>query len=341
MGVKIAVMGSGGVGGYFGARLARGGADVTFVARGAHLAAMREHGLAVEGGPDEIRLPRVNVVEDPAAIGTVDLVIFAVKLWDTEVAIEQIRPIVGPETAVISFQNGVLKDPYLVKAFGPSRVMGGVCYVATSIARPGVIRRTGSLERMVFGEFDGRAGTAGVSPATSEEGGHAGEEERAGRPRSVEPSPRARRFLDACLAGGIKAEIAQDIQREIWEKFVFLVALSGTTTTMRTTIGPIRSNSQTRGFLLDVMREVVAVGRAHGIDLPEDYAEQRLRLADDLAADMTSSMHHDLERGNRLEVRWLSGGVVELGRAVKVPTPLNRAIADILALRADGGDQPQ
>jgi 2-dehydropantoate 2-reductase len=341
MGVKIAVMGSGGVGGYFGARLARGGADVTFVARGAHLAAMREHGLAVEGGPDEIRLPRVNVVEDPAAIGTVDLVIFAVKLWDTEAAIDQIRPIVGPETTVISFQNGVLKDRYLVKAFGPSRVMGGVCYVATSIARPGVIRRTGTLERMVFGEFDGRAGTAGVSPAPSNEGGHAGEEERAGRPRSVEPSPRARRFLDACLAGGIKAEIAQDIQREIWEKFVFLVALSGTTTTMRTTIGPIRSNPQTRGFLLDVMREVVAVGRAHGIDLPEDYAERRLRLADDLAADMTSSMHHDLERGNRLEVRWLSGGVVELGRAVKVPTPLNRAIADILALRADGGDQPQ
>jgi 2-dehydropantoate 2-reductase len=339
--VKIAVMGSGGVGGYFGARLAKGGADVTFVARGAHLAAMREHGLAVEGGPDEIRLPCVNAVEDPAAIGVVDLVIFAVKLWDTQAAIGQIRPIVGPETTVISFQNGVLKDQYLVKAFGPSRVMGGVCYVATSIARPGVIRRTGTLERMVFGEFDAAARAAGFSSTPSEQGVHAGEEERAGRPRSVEPSPRAKRFLDACLAGGIKAEIAQDIQREIWEKFVFLVALSGTTTTMRTTIGPIRSNPQTRDFLLDVMREVVAVGRARGIDLPEDYAEQRLRLADDLAADMTSSMHHDLERGSRLEVRWLSGGVVELGRAVKVPTPLNRAIADILALRADGGDKPQ
>jgi 2-dehydropantoate 2-reductase len=314
--VKIAVMGSGGVGGYFGARLARGGADVTFVARGAHLAAMREHGLAVEGGPDEIRLPCVNAVEDPALIGAVDLVIFAVKLWDTEAAIEQIRPIVGPETTVISFQNGVLKDRYLMKAFGPTRVMGGVCYVATSVARPGVIRRTGTLERMVFGELDGAAGSA-------------------------EPSHRAKRFLDACLAGGIKAEIAQDIRREIWEKFVFLVALSGTTTTMRTTIGPIRSNPQTRDFLLDVMREVVAVGRAHGIDLPADYAEQRLRLADDLAPDMTSSMHHDLERGSRLEVRWLSGGVVELGRAVKLQTPLNRAIADILALRADGGDKPQ
>jgi len=304
--VKIVVMGSGGVGGYFGARLAKGGADVTFVARGAHLAAMRQHGLAVEGGPDDIYLPTVKAVEDPAAIGVVDLVMFAVKLWDTESAIAHIRPIVGPDTAVISFQNGVLKDKYLAHAFGLPRIMGGVCYVATAIARPGVIGRTGTLERMVFGEFDGAA------------------------------SARATRFLDACLASGIKAELANDIRREIWEKFVFLVALSGATTTMRSAIGPIRTNPQTRAFLLDVMREVVAVGRAQSINLPEDYAERRLRLADDLAPDMTSSMHHDLERGNRLEVRWLSGSVVELGHAVGVPTPLNRAIADILALRAEG-----
>jgi len=307
--VKIVVMGSGGVGGYFGARLAKGGADVTFVARGAHLAAMRQHGLAVEGGPDDIYLPMVNAVEDPAAIGVVDLVMFAVKLWDTESAIAHIRPIVGPDTAVISFQNGVLKDKYLAHAFGLPRIMGGVCYVATSIARPGVIGRTGTLERMVFGEFNGVA------------------------------SARATRFLDACLASGIKAELANDIRREIWEKFVFLVALSGATTTMRSAIGPIRTNPQTRAFLLDVMREVVAVGRAHGINLPEDYAERRLRLADDLAPDMTSSMHHDLEHGNRLEVRWLSGSVVELSHAVGVPTPLNRAIADILALRAEGGSR--
>jgi 2-dehydropantoate 2-reductase len=304
--VKIAVMGSGGVGGYFGALLALGGADVTFVARGAHLAAMREHGLAIAGGPQDILIPHVNAVEDPAAIGVVDLVMFAVKLWDTEAAIAAIRPIVGPDTTVISFQNGVLKDGYLTRAFGAERIMGGVCYVATAIARPGVIGRTGPLERMVFGEFDG------------------------------EPSPRATRFLDACLKGGIKAELSRNIRRDIWEKFVFLVGLSGTTATMRTTIGPIRTNPQTRAFLLDVMREVVDVGRAHGIDLPPDYAERRLKLADDVSPDMTSSLHHDLERGNRLEVRWLSGGVVELGGAVGVPTPLNRAIADILALRADG-----
>jgi 2-dehydropantoate 2-reductase len=307
--MRIAVMGSGGVGGYFGARLARGGADVAFIARGSHLAAMREHGLTITG-PGEFHLPKIAVTENPATVGVVDLVIFAVKLWDTEAALAQIKPIVGPQTVVISFQNGVLKDDYLARAFDSDRIMGGVCYVATSIARPGVIARTGPLERLVFGEFDGV------------------------------PSPRAKRFLEACLRGGIKAELSADIRREIWQKFVFLVALSGTTATMRTTIGPIRENPQTRRFLLDLMREVVAVGRAQGVDLPQDYAEQRLVLADQVAPDMTSSMHHDLERGNRLEVRWLAGAVVELGRAAGIETPLNRAVADILALREAGAGGP-
>lgn len=303
--MRIAVMGSGGVGGYFGAHLVKGGADVVFVARGSHLAAMRDHGLTITG-PDEFHLAKVNATDDPASIGSVDLVIFAVKLWDTETALAQIRPIVGPQTAVISFQNGVLKDDDLTRALGAERIMGGVCYVATLIARPGVISRTGPLERLVFGEFDGAS------------------------------SPRAERFLEACRRGGIKAELSAHIRREIWQKFVFLVGLSGTTATMRTTIGPIRENPQTRRFLLDLMREVVTVGRAYGVDLPQDYAEQRLVLADQVAPDMTSSMHHDLERGNRLEVRWLAGAVVELGRAAGIDTPLNRAVADILALREAG-----
>jgi 2-dehydropantoate 2-reductase len=270
---------------------------------------MREHGLTITG-PDEFHLAKVTATDDPATIGVADLVLFAVKLWDTEAALAQIKPIVGPQTAVISLQNGVLKDDDLTRAFDPARIMGGVCYVATSIARPGVIARIGPLERMVFGEFDGTA------------------------------SARARRILAACLSGGIRAELSPNIRREIWEKFVFLVALSGATTTMRTTIGPIRQKPQTRQFLLDLMAEVVAVGRARGIDLPEDYAERRLALADQVAPDMTSSMHHDLEHGNRLEVRWLAGAVVDLGRAAGVPTPLNRAVADILALRADGAGRP-
>jgi 2-dehydropantoate 2-reductase len=303
--MRIAVMGSGGLGGYFGARLSHGGAEVNFIARGKHLQAMRSEGLRIEG-PDAIFLPRVNATDNPDEIGTVDFVMLCVKLWDTEAALRQIRPLVGPETTIISFQNGVLKDQYLRAAYGESHLMGGVGYVATTIDRPGVIRQTGPMQRLLFGEFDGSR------------------------------SNRGQALLEACLAGGIKAELSENILREIWQKYVFLVGLSGTTTTIRKPIGPIRENPQTRAFLLDVMSEVVAVGRAHGVDLPEDYAQVRLQLADDVAHDMTSSMHHDLERGNRLEVRWLAGGVVELGRAKSVPTPLNRAIADILALHAAG-----
>jgi len=304
--MKIVMMGSGGVGGYFGGRLAAGGADVHFVARGAHLEALRSQGLTIEGGPAPFHLPQVPATNDPSSIDVADFVLIAVKLWDTAAAIEQVKPIVGPHTTVISFQNGVLKDRYLIDAFGASRVMGGVGYVATRIDRPGVIRQTGRMQRLLFGELDG---------TTSERG---------------------QRLLEACLKGGIAAQLSADIRREIWQKYVFLVGLSGTTATIRKPIGPIRENAQTRAFLRDVMREVVAVARGQGIDLPSDYAEHRLALADDVAHDMTSSMHHDLERGNRLEVRWLSGGVVELGEAVGVPTPLNRAIADILALHAAG-----
>jgi 2-dehydropantoate 2-reductase len=303
--MRIAVMGSGGLGGYFGARLALGGAEVHFIARGKHLQALRGEGLRVEG-PEPMQLAHVDATDDPRSVGVVDVAMLCVKLWDTEAALEQMRPLVGPQTAIVSFQNGVLKDEAIRAAYGAEHVMGGGGYIAATVDRPGVIRQTGAMQRLLFGEFDGTR------------------------------SPRAQAFLAACLAGGIRAELSDHILREIWQKYVFLVGLSGTTTTMRKPIGPIRENPQTRAFLLDVMREVVAVGRAQGVDLPDDYAEVRLQLADDVAPDMTSSMHHDLERGNPLEVRWLSGGVVELGQRKGVPTPLNRAIADILALHAAG-----
>ncbi len=303
--MRIAIMGAGGLGGYFGARLVQGGADVHFVARGKHLEAMRGSGLRIEG-PEPIHVTAVQVTDDPRVIGIVDVVMLCVKLWDTDQAIAQIRPMVGPHTAVVSFQNGVLKDQVLGAAFEQRQLMGGVGYVATSIEAPGVILQTGPMQRLVFGEFDGSRSTRGET------------------------------LLAACLAGGIKAELSSDIVREIWQKYVFLVGLSGTTATIRKPIGAIRSNPQTRSLLLDVMREVVAVGRAHGVTLPEDYAQVRLQLADEVSPDMTSSMHHDLQRGNRLEVRWLAGGVVELGKAKGIATPLNRAIADILALHAEG-----
>jgi 2-dehydropantoate 2-reductase len=305
--MRIAVMGSGGVGGFYGGRLARAGCDVTFIARGAHLAALRERGLTIENeAQGDIHIPKVQATDDPAGIGPVDLVLFSVKLWDSEAAARAVKPIVEPDTAVLSLQNGVLKDDVLRREFGARAVMGGVGYVATHIARPGVIHQTGTIQRMVFGEYDGRR------------------------------SPRAKRLLDAALAAGIQAELSVDVRRAIWEKYVFLVGLSGTTATMRKPIGAIRGNAQARAFLYELMKEVVAVGRAHGVALPEDYAAQRLAFADTLPEDMSSSMHHDLEQGNRLEVEWLSGGVVKLGAEAGVPTPANRAVWDILALHALG-----
>ncbi|MGW8184282.1 MAG: ketopantoate reductase family protein [Burkholderiales bacterium] len=305
--MKILVMGSGGVGGFYGGRLAHAGCDVTFVARGSHLAAMRERGLLIENAEQgDILLQPVKVTEDPAQAGQVDLVLIAVKLWDTQAAARAVKPAVGPGTAVLSLQNGVIKDDILRRELGESAVIGGVGYVATHISRPGVISQTGKLQRAVIGEYDGRR------------------------------TPRIEALLEQLLRAGIQAEIAPDIRRTLWEKYTFLVGLSGTTATMRMPIGPIRSNLQTRAFLLDIMKETVAVGRALGVALPENYAEDRLRFADTVPADMTSSLHHDLERGNRLEVEWLSGGVVQLGMQTGVPTPANRAVWDILALHAEG-----
>ena len=306
--MRIAVMGSGGVGGFFGARLVRGGADVVFVARGAHLAAMRTQGLAIEStDPSQsMHLPKVQVTDDPSTIGRVDLVMFGVKLWDTESAARQVLPLMGPQTGLISFQNGVQKDDMLRPILGDQAIMGGVAYVGTNIARPGVIAQKGPMQRLVFGEFDGRA------------------------------SARTRAFLDACKKGGINAEISADIRREIWQKFVFLASMAAVTASTRKSIGPVRAHPLTRQFFLDLMREVVAVGRAHGVAIPEDFAEQRLAFSDTLHADMTASMHHDLEHGNRLELPWLSGGVVELGAKIGVPTPLHRAVRDTLVLHADG-----
>jgi len=305
--MKIAVMGSGGLGGLYGGRLAHAGCDVTFIARGAHLAAMRQHGLAIESEPHgTIHLSPVRATDDPAAVGPADLVLVAVKLWDTEDAVRAIRPLVGPHTAVMSLQNGVIRDDTLRSAFGAAAVMGGVAYVATQLARPGVIRQTGPMQRLVFGEYDGRR------------------------------SARAERLLDVLVRAGIQAEISDDIRRTLWEKFVFLVGLSGTTATMRSTIGPIRSHPRSRAFLRALLEETVAVGRAHGVRLPERYGDDRLAFLDTVPPDMTSSMHHDLERGNRLEVAWLSGGVVQLGEAVHVATPANRAVCDILAIHANG-----
>jgi len=304
--MKIAMMGSGGVGGLIGARLAHAGCDVSFIARGAHLAAMRSHGLTLESPVGNVHLPKPRVTDDPGSLGPVDLVIFSVKLWDTEAAARQILPLIGPETGVISLQNGVKKDDILRPIVGEKALMGGVAYMGTAISRPGVIQHTGTMQRVVFGEYDGRR------------------------------SKRAEALLEWCRKGGLDAAISDDIRRTLWEKFAFLVAMAAVTATIRLPIGPIRSHPMTRKFYLDAIREAAAVGRAHGVRLPEDFAEERMAFVDTLPATMTASLHHDLERGNPLEVEWLSGSVVELGAAVGVPTPVHRAARDILILHAQG-----
>jgi len=285
---------------------ALGGCDVAFIARGKQLDAIRQRGLKVESTLGDLELPALRATDDPADIGPVDLVLFSVKLWDTDAAAKAIAPLVGRDTAVLSLQNGVRKDDILRDVLGEGAVIGGVCYIAAQIAEAGVIRHSGTMQKVVFGEYDGAR------------------------------SRRSEAFLDACRRAGIDAEISADIRRTTWEKFVFLVGLSGATTCMRKSIGPIRENLQTRAFLRDTMAEVVAVGLAQGVHLAEDFADNRLAFCDSLPATMTSSMHNDLERGSRLEVDGLSGDVVDRGRAAGVPTPVNRAIHDILILHAAG-----
>lgn len=304
--MRIVVMGTGGIGGYFGARLAQGGSEVTFIARGAHLAAIRENGLRVASDLGDIHLPNPKVRENPAEAGPADLVLLGVKLWDTEAAARALKPLTDAGAAIVSFQNGVQKDEVLRGILGEGAVLGGAAYIAATIEAPGLIRHTGTMARLLFGEYDGR------------------------------PSQRTQAFLDACRAGAIDAAISPDIQRTLWEKFVFLVGLSGTTTTIRQAIGPILANPQSRALLLDAMKEVVQVGRAQGVGLDPDFAEHQLGFCDGLPPAMTSSMHKDLEKGNRLEVQWLSGDIVRRGQGASVPTPVNRAIADILALHAGG-----
>lgn len=305
--MKIAFMGSGGVGGLIGARLAQAGCDVSFIARGAHLAAMREHGLRLESPVGNVHLPKPQVTDDPGSLaGPFDIVVIAVKLRDTETAARAILPLIGPETGVLSLQNGVTKDDILRPIVGEKALMGGVAYMGTAISRPGVIQHTGTMQRIVFGEYHGRR------------------------------SKRAEALREHCLKTGIDAVISDDIRRSIWEKFAFLVGMAAVTATIRLPIGPIRSHPLTRKFYLDAMREAAAVGRALGVRLPEDFAEERMAFVDTLPATMTASLHHDLERGNPLEVEWLSGAVVELGASVGVPTPVHRAVRDILILHAQG-----
>lgn len=304
--MKIAIMGSGGVGGYFGGRLAASGADVTFIARGAHLAAMRQHGLKIESANGDILVHPVKATDDPASIGTVDLVIIAVKLWSIEEAARAVQPLVGPHTGIIPLQNGVDAVGVLLSHYTPEQVMGGVAHIAAAIAAPGVIRHNGAMQKLTFGELDGR------------------------------PSKRAEQLFAACQTAGINAILSAAIQSVIWEKFVFLSAFSGITALTRLPIGPLRADPDTRALFLAAMQEAAAVGRAQGIGLPVDCADLQLAFSDKLPPEMISSMLGDLRNGSRLELPWLAGAVRRIGRQLGVATPVSSFIYTALKLHATG-----
>ncbi len=304
--MRIAIMGAGGLGAYFGTRLAQGGNDVALIARGAHLAAMRERGIRVTSELGDAHLPSIRATDEPASIGIVDLVVFAVKLWDSETAAEASRPLVGPQTAVVSFQNGVEKDETIGRVLGRERVLGGVSYIAARLSEPGVVEHTGRVARVIVGELDGT--TTG----------------------------RAAEIAKAFAAGGVDAEVSADVLRVTWEKFIFLVGVAGITTLLRAPIGTIRANSEARSLLEETMVEAVNVARALGVDVDQTFAASQLLFCDTLPERMRASMAVDLERGRRLELPWLNGAVVRLGRRAQVPTPVNGVIARALAIYAGG-----
>jgi 2-dehydropantoate 2-reductase len=301
------VMAAGAVGGYFGARLAAAGHDVAFIARGAHLEAIRQHGLKVESQLGNLHLNNVQATSDPAEVGPVDILPFAVKLWDSETAAQLARSLVGPNTRVITLQNGVDSVERLAPILGADQTVVGSAYIATVISAPGVITHTSQFARMAFGRVDGR------------------------------PDAALKAFADVAQAAGIDVTLTDTMNRERWQKFVFLVGLSGATASTRLPLGPILKDPDTRTFFHNLMREVVAVGRAKGVALPPDYADDRMKFADASPAGFKASLLHDLERGNRLEVDWLAGKVVELGRTVGVPTPANEAVYAVLKLHRMGG----
>jgi 2-dehydropantoate 2-reductase len=298
--MRVAAMAAGGVGGYYGARLAAAGHDVAFIARGAHREAIRRNGLTIESTLGDLHLKDVNVTDDPKKVGSVDLVLFAVKLWDTEVAAEQARPLVAANTRVITFQNGVDSVERLAPILGDEATIGGATYVVTTIARPGVIRHTGAIARVRCGRLDRR------------------------------PDPVLAGYVEQMKAANIDITLADHMLLDIWKKFVLLSGTSGITASTRQPLGVIRDDADMRAFFFQLMHETIAVGRATGVDFPSDFPGELERQVAGFPPTMRASMANDLEAGNRLELDWLAGKVVALGRKHGVPTPGHAAVYAIL-----------
>jgi 2-dehydropantoate 2-reductase len=304
--MRIGIMAAGAVGGYIGARLAQAGHDVVFFARGAHLDAMRRSGLKIESAAGDIHLAKVNVTDDPATVAPVDIVIFAVKLWDTEKAGAQIKPIVTQNTRVITLQNGVDSVERLTAILGPGCVVGGTAVIATVIKEPGVITHTGHLAQLRCGRLDGK------------------------------PDEKLAAFVAAAKAAGLDITQSDTMRRDIWVKFVMLVGLSGVTGMTRMPLGAVLADDDTRSMFRALLGETAAVGRAAGVDFADDFVEDRFKFAQQMPHGMKASMLHDLERGNRLELDWLAGHVGALGRKHGIATPANDSVYVALKLHRNG-----
>jgi 2-dehydropantoate 2-reductase len=305
--MRIAIMGAGGVGGYFGGRLALAGKDVTFIARGAHGEAIRRNGLRAEGVLGEFHLHPAKCVASAAEItGPVDVILFTVKLSDIEAAAEQLRPIVGPATTVYTVQNGVEATENVGNILGREKVVPGVAYISATIAEPGLIRSGTPFAGLAFGEIDRRE------------------------------SARTKAFYNACKAAKFDATLAPDITRTLWSKFAMLAPMAATTTLMRCGLGAIRANPRSRALLQALVQEIVAVGKAAGVHMEDGDIAAAMKVFDGLPPTVRASMAHDLEIGKPLELPWLSGAVVRLGEKHGVPTPTHRFITQALAPYENG-----
>jgi 2-dehydropantoate 2-reductase len=304
--MRIGVMAAGAVGGYFGGRLAAAGHDVVFFARGTNLAALRQHGLKIESVKGDLHLPKVNATDDPSSVAPVDIVLFAVKLWDTEKAGDSIRLIVGNGTRVITLQNGVDSVERLAPILGADSVVGGIAYIASVLSGPGHIAQTSNFAQMRCGRLDGK------------------------------PDVCLAAFADAATAARIDISLSDSIELDRWKKFVFLVGLSSMTGATREPLGPILADPDTKAMFQAVMAEVATVGRAKGVPIPADFVDAQMRYAATTPPGFKASLLHDLERGNRLELDWLAGRVIALGRELHVPTPMCTAVYAVLKLHRMG-----
>jgi len=307
--MKVAILGSGAVGGYYGAKLARAGHDVAFIARGAHLAAMRERGLRIKSAALGDFTVKARAEEDTSRVGVVDLVLVSVKAYDNATALPMLRPMLGEQTAVLTVQNGVDSAAEVAAAAGETRTLGGTTYIATALEAPGLIEQTGSHRRIVFGEV------FGALPNVSD---------------------RVTRIQKALAEADIQADAVGDGRVPIWEKFVFLTAVSGFCGAARLSIGPVWSDPFIKERLLDGSREVEALARAEGIPVAADVVDRMVPYLDAVPGSMRPSLFIDLQQGKRIEVEALQGSVVRRAARLGVPTPVMATLYAVLKPHAAG-----